>query len=1147
MKTGWICLSVACVLAVAGPALAGTTADARAAGDGVVVTIDNAVVGNTTDLINSLAVKSVHIQDAFGGITLFGGNDEIDGLLVSEGESITITGETSSFNGLFELETPFPDPFIIVNNGFVGLVTPAVITLTDMEDGSLTAEGFESTLVRLNNVVFQNAGGVFAGSSNETVENILMTSTGTVRISTTELSIVGLTIPSGPVDIIGVFSQFDGGGPGPGVPGNGYQLQPRSILDIITPGSPPVSAAVTAIVPLNTASQDLTLTVADVNGDPFVVKVLTVPTTGTIFDGNVEIGTLANPVPYTMSDPPVVTFFPAADDGTDMVITYLGEQTTNGLSGPEAPASVQVQNDTVVITEVMYNPRGIITESQWEWVEIYNTSTTDTFTLSELQSDTCPDSICGNDLVNGVGANLVIGPGEIKVIVGVPSDFFGGTPRDEQEFFDKWGLTASQVFFPNAQFPFLSNGGNQLFLRDVSGDLVDFVTNYGTADFPPDTDGLSISLNDPVLDNDDGLNWSLAVISCSLGSKQVFDGSVGSPGVVPTLAGPPVASSAFTPCADTGDLNLMQVGSPGDTVKTFTLTGVLGPGAPAGATVAFKITKLPFVITNSGRTELFDATLHDGPLATDPVLGVDSVVTNAGGQVTLVDTGGVRHFISFEFKVVEDLGARAFGLESNAATPTVAVQDKTVVITEIMADPANTSGGSETYWEFIEVKNTGPDPVVLGSLQGDFGTSFNTRNVGGSLAQPFPNATIPANATRIFARDDQDTATVRTQAEFVAEWAAAGVTASNVVYVPNTAMDDLWNAVQNNPSAPGWFITLWDNSNTGEFDGLLDVVIYQNGQNGWPANAEPNSIFYRGDGVGGVGTTGPFTTLGNDTPGNWQQSALGCAGDGSIASATGGADVTADHGSPSTLPTNPNQCVPTACDCPGDIDGDTFLTGKDIQGFIDIVLAPGFPADGCADMNGDGNGLDYLPDVPLFVDALVFGSTDCLDFEITHTTDITISLIGDPEDGEIELLIGGCDPTLACDTLATPPTICFERVTVTPETTAVQLAEELAFGLDGGTPTKDGVGGLDEFCLAQGADVSVTGSTISIVFTRAAGQPVPCCYVQDTDGRFSTAGSFDFVLLGGANNCTVSNLLNGAMGDEGAGHTGGFRFTKTGE
>ena len=909
------------------------------------------------------------------------------------------------------------------------------------------------------------------------------------------------------------------------------------------PDSAPIASNIQAITKLNTDVQ-LTLDVVEIDGDPFEIIVDPLPSVGTLWDGPATTGVNINVagVPYTMTTS-FVTFVPVAGVGTDTSFNYHGRQTSPVVqSGNTATASILVEDESVIITEVLYDPNSAQPESQWEYVEIINT-TGSTISLGEINNTNCP--VCDDNLLlNGAGgAPTNIGPGEILVIVG---NITTNNPRIDQEFLNLWGLTASQVLFvdsTNGNFPFLAQAGTQLFLMDDTGDLLDFVPNYGNAPFPTNDAGSSILLTSTDKDNGDGANWANAVVDCENGIRQVSDGSIGSPGVVPGGTG------VLSPCA-TGGMVFTQIGVP-TTTKTVTLQGTLGGNAPAGATLGFRITKLPFVIGNGADVTVGE--LHDGPTAGGTVLSVGDVVADVDGKVTLtqgtvMSPATIRHFINFEFKAVEKLvgGPPDIGEESPAARQIIAVQGNSLVITEIMANPANTSGGNETYWEYLEIHNTSGSPVILGSMQStNDPASNNLEKINGSTG-----VTIPGGASRIIARDALDGATVRTRAEFEAEWSTASpaLDSTNVIYVPNLSSPggNQWDGFTNSPSTPGRFVTIWDNSNNFELDGLLDVVVYQFGQNGWPANSQPNSIFYRGDANGA-----PFTTDGNDLAASWQESTPGCPGDGSFDSFADiiGGDTTVDHGSPLALPTNPDECVPTTCaTCVGDIDGDGFLTGGDIQGFIDVAIAPGFPLVACADMNGDGNALDYLPDVTLFVDALVFGSTDCLDFEITHTTDITISLIGAPVAGDIELFIGGCDPALACDTLiASPPFICFERVTVMPATTAVQLAEELAFGLD---RTKGTIGGLDEFCAFGGADVSVTGSTISIVFTRAAGLPVPCCYLQDTDGRFSIVPPFDFVLLGGANNCTVSNLLNGATfppADEGDAHTSGFGFTKTGE
>jgi hypothetical protein len=224
-----LCLTLIGVSFIAPTVLAGTVADARVAGDGVLLTIDNVVVTTTVDLINSANFKDFYAQDATGGIRMFGSTTEIDVLLstIAEGDSINIAGTTGSNRGVFQLT----GPFIVQHNGAVGVPDPVPITLADLQDFSTSAEGFESMLVRLNGVDFANAGGTFAGVADELVSDSSLA--GTVRISTFALDMVGTPIPNGPVDIVGILEQFDLSEPGPGIPGMGYEVDPRSLTDII--------------------------------------------------------------------------------------------------------------------------------------------------------------------------------------------------------------------------------------------------------------------------------------------------------------------------------------------------------------------------------------------------------------------------------------------------------------------------------------------------------------------------------------------------------------------------------------------------------------------------------------------------------------------------------------------------------------------------------------------------------------------------------------------------------------------------------------------------------------------------------------------------------------------------------------------------
>ncbi len=208
-----------------------TVAAARAAGVGVEVTVGNVVISSATDLIASVNSKNFHIQDATGGITVFGNNANVDSLLAlaGEGDSITINAFTGSFNGLFELVLS-AGPFSLTNDGAVGIPDPISVAVADFQDFSPTAEGYESMLVKLSGVTFEQSG-TFLGLTDYTVTD--GSQSALVRIATNDLDLVGATIPCGQIDITGVFNQFDVANLPTGTPGEVYQLLPRSIADIV--------------------------------------------------------------------------------------------------------------------------------------------------------------------------------------------------------------------------------------------------------------------------------------------------------------------------------------------------------------------------------------------------------------------------------------------------------------------------------------------------------------------------------------------------------------------------------------------------------------------------------------------------------------------------------------------------------------------------------------------------------------------------------------------------------------------------------------------------------------------------------------------------------------------------------------------------
>jgi hypothetical protein len=186
------------------------------------VSIDSAVITNTVDLVNTTANANFEIQDSTGGIAVFGSTSFIDQILsmYPAGTPVTLDGPTASFSGLFEIEPNFVNS----TSSNVGVPAPIVTTSADYQDLSPTAENLESELVSLANVRFTglSPGQKFTGLTNYTVTDGVRNIA--VRVSTTAQPLVGKPIPSGPVNLTGIFTQFDATNPLPGFAGVGYEL-----------------------------------------------------------------------------------------------------------------------------------------------------------------------------------------------------------------------------------------------------------------------------------------------------------------------------------------------------------------------------------------------------------------------------------------------------------------------------------------------------------------------------------------------------------------------------------------------------------------------------------------------------------------------------------------------------------------------------------------------------------------------------------------------------------------------------------------------------------------------------------------------------------------------------------------------------------
>jgi len=176
------------------------------------------------------------LQDNTAGISVYGSG--FAGA-VSIGDSITITSTIAHYNGLTQFDFPSSGTsFTVIKAGVE--VEPKIVTLNQILSQAWNGvEELEGTLVRVNSVAI-NGSGTFEGGENYSVSD----STGTleVRIDNDVSTIIGSSIPSSSVDIVGIIGQYDRSTP----LSTGYQLLPRSIIDIVTDNEPLIISPVIA-------------------------------------------------------------------------------------------------------------------------------------------------------------------------------------------------------------------------------------------------------------------------------------------------------------------------------------------------------------------------------------------------------------------------------------------------------------------------------------------------------------------------------------------------------------------------------------------------------------------------------------------------------------------------------------------------------------------------------------------------------------------------------------------------------------------------------------------------------------------------------------------------------------------------------------
>ena len=203
------------------------------------------VTGVVTELANTSTSFRFYIQDATGGINVFGAYSGT-AYAACPGGQLTVTGTIAQFNGLTELSVPLtfvlgspwqPEPAYLP-------LTPAQINATYQSDNCEPREGLlivvSCCYIRTSTGAVPAPGATFASGNYRLVDVNDPTSYITMYISpaptatcTSSDDILGAPIPTWPVTVSGVLSQYDTSSPYTA----GYEVIPRGWVDFLVCGA----------------------------------------------------------------------------------------------------------------------------------------------------------------------------------------------------------------------------------------------------------------------------------------------------------------------------------------------------------------------------------------------------------------------------------------------------------------------------------------------------------------------------------------------------------------------------------------------------------------------------------------------------------------------------------------------------------------------------------------------------------------------------------------------------------------------------------------------------------------------------------------------------------------------------------------------